>query len=418
MCENYYFCYSFNITNRTMNNALSNRLKNMSESETLAMSQKSRELKEKGQDIINLSIGEPDFNTPAFIKEAAKQAIDDNHTHYPPVAGYPELRRAIAEKLQRDNNLLFDPGQIVVSAGAKHSITNAILSIVDPGDEVLVPAPYWVSYKEIIKLAQGVPVVMETSIENDFKITPGQLEKAINAKTKALLYSSPCNPSGSVYGKEELKGLAAVLTNYKNLYVISDEIYELINFVDKHYTIAAYECLKDQVILINGVSKGFAMTGWRLGYMAAPPAIAKACEKLQGQMTSGITTLSQYAAIAALRADPSKTPEIIEMVSTFRERRDMVLDLLQSIPGMKTNQPKGAFYIFPDIHAYFGTSFGNTSIRNSKDLCMYLLEEAGVAMVPGDAFGAPGCIRISYASSRELLEEAVKRMDKALKKLS
>lgn len=397
---------------------LSERLRNMSESETLAMTRRSRELKNKGFDIINLSIGEPDFNTPDFIKEAGKRAIDENHTHYPPVSGYPELREVICEKLKRDNLLLYKPEQIVVSAGAKQSIANAILSLVGPGDEVIVPTPYWVSYKEIIKLALGTPVYIETTIDNDFKITPEQLESAITPKTKVLLYSSPCNPSGSVYSKDELKALAEVLTNYKNVFIISDEIYELINFEDKHRSIAYYNCLKDQVILVNGVSKGFAMTGWRLGYMAAPEKIAKACDKLQGQVTSGINTIAQYAAIEALKIDPKESPEIQEMITTFKERRDLVLELLNDIPGIQTNVPRGAFYVFPNVTAYFGKKFEGQNIDNAEDLCMYLLEKAGVALVPGGAFGNPNCIRLSYAASKEMLIKAVERVKTALSKLN
>ena len=396
---------------------LSERIRNMSESETLAMTRRSRELKCKGFDIINLSIGEPDFNTPEFIKEAGKRAIDENHTHYPPVSGYPELREVICKKLKRDNLLTFKPEQIVVSAGAKQSIANAILSLVGPGDEVIVPTPYWVSYKEIIKLALGTPVYVETSIENDFKITAKQLEAAITPKTKVLLYSSPCNPSGSVYSKEELKSLAEMLTDYKNIFIISDEIYEFINFEGKHRSIAYYNCLKDRVILVNGVSKGFSMTGWRLGYMAAPEKIAKACDKLQGQVTSGINTIAQYAAIEALKVDPKKSPEIQKMVQTFKERRNFVLELLQKIPGLQTNVPKGAFYVFPDVSSYFGKKFEGNVIKNSTDLCMYLLEKACVALVPGEAFGDPNCIRLSYAASKEMLLKAIERIKLALSKL-
>lgn len=397
-----------------MMEVLSERLMNMSESETLAMTRKSRELKCKGFDVINLSIGEPDFDTPGFIKDAAIKAINENRTHYPPVAGFPELKQAISDKLKRDNNLDYGTDQIVVSAGAKHSIANAILSIIGPGDEVIVPTPYWVSYKEIIKLAEGKPVFLETSIENDFKITPQQLEEAINSKTKAIIYSSPCNPSGSVYTKQELKGLAEVLTNYKNVFIISDEIYELINFVGKHETIGQFSCLKDQLIIINGVSKGFAMTGWRIGYMAAPKIIADACDKIQGQMTSGVCTISQYAAIEALKADPATSPEITEMVATFMERRDYVIDLLKDTPHIKTNVPQGAFYIFMNVEETFGKRIGDFKINNASDLSMYLLEKAYVGLVPGDAFGNPKCLRLSYAASKELLKEAVLRISKAL----
>ncbi|MBU2652301.1 MAG: pyridoxal phosphate-dependent aminotransferase [Bacteroidetes bacterium] len=397
---------------------LTERLRNMSESETLAMTRKSRELQCQGFDVINLSIGEPDFNTPDFIKEAAMKAIAENRTHYPPVAGIQVLRQAVSDKLKRDNNLDYRPEQIIISAGAKHSIANAMLSIIGPGDEVLVPAPYWVSYKEIIKLAQGTPVFIETSIDNDFKITPAQLEASITSKTKAIIYSSPCNPSGSVYTRNELKGLAEVLTNYKNIFIISDEIYELINFEGRHESIAQFTCLKDQVILINGVSKGFAMTGWRIGYMAAPDVIAKACDKLQGQFTSGVSTIAQYAAIAALQADPKNTPEIDYMVKTFRERRDYVLDLLAEIPGFKTNKPQGAFYVFINVKEHFGKRIDGKVITNASDLSMYLLEKACVALVPGDAFGNPNCLRLSYATSKELLREAVRRISEAIQKLN
>ena len=396
---------------------LSERLRNMSESETLAMTRRSGELKSKGFDIINLSIGEPDFNTPEFIKNAAIKAINENHSHYPPVSGYPELRKAICEKLKRDNFLDYKPEQIVVSAGAKHSIANAILSLVGPGDEVIVPAPYWVSYNELIKLALGTPVYIETSIDNDFKFTAEQLEAAITPNTKVLLFSSPCNPSGSIYSKKELKSFAEVLTNYKNIFIISDEIYELISFKKKHHSISYYNCLKGQVILINGISKGFAMTGWRLGYMAAPVKIAKACDKIQGQVTSGINTITQYAAIEALKADPKNTPEIQEMVETFKERRDLVLELLKEIPGLKTNTPKGAFYVFPDVTAYLGKKFEGNTINDANDLCMYLLEKAGVALVPGGAFGNPDCIRLSYAASKEMLIKAIERVKLALSNL-
>ncbi len=394
---------------------LSERLRNMSESATLAMTRKSRELTSKGYDVINLSIGEPDFDTPDFIKKAAIKAINDNHTHYPPVAGFQELRQVVVNKLKRDNDLEYKAEQIIISAGAKHSIANAMLSIIGPGDEVIVPTPYWVSYKEIIKLAQGIPVFIETSLENDFKITPEQLEQAINPRTKAIIYSSPCNPSGSVYTRQELKGLAEVLTNYKNVFIISDEIYELISFVGKHESIAQFNCLKDQVIIINGVSKGFAMTGWRIGYMAAPKVVAQACDKLQGQITSGVCTISQYAAIEALKADPYERPEITEMIKIFRERRNFVLDLLKDVPGIKTNMPQGAFYVFMNVQNLYGKKFGGYSINNANDLALYLLEHAHVALVPGDAFGNPDCLRLSYATSKDLLKEAVKRIQQALK---
>lgn len=398
-------------------NALSDRINFLSESETLAMTRKSRELKAKGYDVINLSIGEPDFNTPEFIKDAAHEAIDQNKTHYPPVSGYPELRQAIAEKFKRDNGLDYTAEQIVVSGGAKHSIANAMLCLVNKGDEVIVPAPYWVSYKEIIKLAEGVPVVIEALIENDFKFTPEQLEAAISPKSKVLIYSSPCNPTGSVYSREELKGIAAVIAAHPDLYVISDEIYELIRFEGKHESIAQFQAIKDRVITINGVSKGFAMTGWRVGFLAASPEIAKACDKLQGQITSATSSISQYASLAAVKCDPSKNEEIREMVDTFRERRDLVHGLLEEIPGFINNMPLGAFYFFPDISEYFGKKFGEQPINNSTDLCMYLLNHAHVALVPGDAFGDPNCIRISYATSKKLLITAMARISDALAEL-
>lgn len=394
--------------------ALSERINLLSESETLAMTRKSRELKAKGYDVINLSIGEPDFNTPEFIKEAAKRAIDQNKTHYPPVSGYPELRQAIADKFMRDNGLEYTADQIVVSGGAKHSIANAMLCLVNKGDEVIVPAPYWVSYKEIIKLAEGKAVVVETSIDNDFKITPDQLEAAISPQSKVLIYSSPCNPSGSVYSRDELKGLADVIARHPQLYVISDEIYELIRFEGTHTSIAEFGEIKDRVITINGVSKGFAMTGWRVGFLAASPEIAKACDKLQGQITSATSSISQYAAMEAMKCDPAQNEEIRHMVETFRERRDLVYGLLEEIPGFKNNIPNGAFYFFPNVSDYFGKKFGDQVISNSSELCMYLLNNAYVALVPGEAFGNPNCIRISYATSKKLLITAMARVSEAL----
>ncbi|NQT78726.1 MAG: pyridoxal phosphate-dependent aminotransferase [Bacteroidetes bacterium] len=396
---------------------LSDRINMLSESETLAMTRKSRELKAKGFDVINLSIGEPDFNTPEFIKEAAKKAIDENKTHYPPVSGYPELRQAISEKLKRDNGLDYSPDQIVVSGGAKHSIANAMLCLLNKGDEVIVPAPYWVSYKEIIKLAEGIPIVVQTTIENDFKITAEQLEAAISPKTKILIYSSPCNPTGSVYSKEELKAIAEVVAAHPGIYIISDEIYELISFEGKHESIAQFDFIKDRVITINGVSKGFAMTGWRVGYLAAPIEIAKACDKLQGQMTSATCSISQYASIEAMKCDPATSDEIKAMVGTFLERRNLVLGLLEAIPGFINNVPEGAFYFFPNVKAYFGKKFQGEEIRNSNDLCMYLLNNAYVALVPGDAFGNPNCLRVSYAASKDLMITAIARVSKALEEL-
>ncbi len=396
---------------------LSDRIKNLEESATLAMTRKSRELQCKGLDIINLSIGEPDFNTPGFIKDAAKKALDENYTHYPPVPGYQELREAICLKLKRDNNLDYKPAQIVVSTGAKQSLANCVLSVVNPGDEVIVPAPYWVSYSELVKLAEGLPVYVTAGIESDFKITPAQLEAAITERTKLLMFNSPCNPTGSVYTQDELTGLADVLLKYPQVFIISDEIYEYINFSGKHHSLASFDGLKDRVALVNGVSKGYAMTGWRLGYMAAHPAIAEACNKMQGQMTSGTCSIAQRAAIDAMLRNPGDTPELLEMVAAFRKRRDLLLELLNEIPGLKTNIPDGAFYIFPDVTEYYGKSDGNTTIRNGDDLCMYLLEKACTALVPGSAFGDPACIRFSYATSEDRLILAAQRIKEALKGL-
>jgi aspartate aminotransferase len=396
---------------------LAQRILNLSESETLAMTRRSRELSAKGIDVINLSIGEPDFNTPEHIKAAAIRAINENKTHYPPVPGYPELRRAICEKLKRDNDLDYRPEQIVVSSGAKHSIANAIISLVNPGDEVIVPSPYWVSYKELIKLARGTSVFIPASGQTDFKITAEQLEAAITPKTKLLLYSSPCNPSGTVYTKEELRSFAEVIAKHPNIFIISDEIYELINFDCHHESIAQFDFIRDQVILINGVSKSFAMTGWRVGYMAAPEWISKACDKLQGQMTSATSSISQYATLEAMRTDPKTSPEIRDMVFTFRQRRNGVLEMLKTIPDLGLNMPQGAFYFFPNVSRYFGRSFNGKQINNASDLSMYLLDDAHIAVVPGDAFGSPECIRISYATSMEKLVEAMSRLKNALAQL-
>jgi aspartate aminotransferase len=397
---------------------IAQRIINLSESETLAMTRRSRELCAQGIDVINLSIGEPDFNTPDNIKNAAIKAIHENKTHYPPVPGFPELRKAICLKLKRDNNLDYTPDQIVVSTGAKHSITNAILSLVNAGEEVILPAPYWVSYKEMVKLARGKAVFINSTCENDYKITPEDLERHITPNTKVIVYSSPCNPSGSVYSKEELAGFAKVIARHPGVYVISDEIYELINMDCHHESIAQFEEIRDQVILINGVSKGFAMTGWRLGYMAAPLQIAKACEKLQGQITSATSSISQYAAIEAMMTDPKTSAAIRDMVFTFRKRRNKMLEILKTIPGLKTNVPKGAFYFFPDVTSYFGKSYNGQVIRNASDLTAYLLDVGHVALVPGDAFGNPDCIRISYAASMEQLLEALERIRTALADLT
>lgn len=399
-------------------NPIADRINRMAESETLAMSRMSRELTAQGHHVINLSIGEPDFNTPDFIKEAAKQALDQNFTRYTPVPGYPELRQAICRKFRRDNGLEFTPEQIVVSTGAKHSIANVMMSLVNEGDEVLVPVPYWVSYKEIIKLAGGIPVYVPTDISSDFKVTPEQLRAAITPKTKVLIYSSPCNPSGSVYTRDELRGIADVVSGFPSVYVIADEIYEHINFVGKHESIGQFENIRDRVITVNGVSKGFAMTGWRLGFIGAPLPIAKACDKLQGQITSGTCSISQRAAIAAMDADPEKTPEMDVMKEAFRKRRDALVVMLKEIPGFKTNIPDGAFYLFPDVSAWFGKCYGDNPISNAGDLSMFLLNEAHVALVPGDAFGSPECLRFSYATSMEELTEAVRRIKVALQKLN
>jgi len=393
---------------------LSDRINNLAESQTLAMAKKSRELQAQGKDIISLSIGEPDFNTPDFIKDAAKKAIDNNITKYTPVPGILDVRKAISEKFKRDNNLNYAADQIVVSTGAKQSIANVILSMVNPGEEVIVPIPYWVSYIETIKLAEGIPVTIPTSVESNFKITPEQLQKAITPKTKMMVFSTPCNPSGSVYTKDELKALADIIIQHPDLYVISDEIYEYINFVGKHESLAQFDFIYDRVITVNGVSKGYAMTGWRIGYIGAPKWIADACEKMQGQFTSGACSIAQMAAMAGVKAEPSIT---FEMRDAFKKRRDLVLNLLKEIPGLKTNVPDGAFYIFPDISSYFGKSYNNYHIKNSNDLSMFLLEEGNVALVSGDAFGDDNCIRFSYATSEDKLIESVKRVKEALAKL-
>lgn len=398
-------------------NILSDRINKLAESETLAMSRKSRELKALGHDVVNLSLGEPDFFTPDHIKMAAKDALDNNFTFYPPVSGYLELREAICRKLKRDNRLTYTPDQIVVSTGAKQSIANCVLSILNPGDEAIIPSPYWVSYKEVIKLAEAKGVFVPAKLENDFKITPAQLEAAITPKSKVFLFSSPCNPTGTVYLREELKALAEVLARHPNIIIISDEIYEHINFVGSHESIAQFDFIRDMVVIINGVSKSFAMTGWRLGYMAAPRVIAQACDKLQGQITSGTCTISQRAAITAMDTDPETSSDLKSMREAFRSRRDQMLEWLKEIPGIKTNVPDGAFYIFADVKYYYGKSNGTVIINSGTDLCDYLLDTVYVALVPGVAFGDPDCIRISYATSSEKLKEAVRRMKEALSKL-
>ena len=396
---------------------LSNRILNMAESETLAMTSKARELKAQGKDVISLSIGEPDFDTPEVVKEAAKKAIDQNFTHYPPVPGYADLREAICTKFKRDNNLDFKPEQIVVSTGAKQSIYQLVQCLVNPGDEVIIPTPFWVSYKEIVRVAEGKCVYVKTLIENDFKVTPEQIEQAITPRTKLIMFSSPSNPTGMLYTKEELRGIADVVARHENLFVMADEIYEHINFVGHHESIAQFDDIKDRVITVNGVAKGFAMTGWRIGFIAAPTVIAKACNKLQGQVTSATCSIAQKAATCAMLMDPTTSDDIINMRDTFLKRRDMVYRLLTDIPGLKVRLPQGAFYFFPDVSSYFGKSFGSIKINNSTDLCMYLLNEANVATVMGSAFGDDNCIRLSYATSEELLVEALRRIKEALLKL-
>ncbi len=393
---------------------LSQRVITMAESETLAMTRIAREMKSQGIDVISLSIGEPDFNTPEIVKDAGKKAIDENFTHYPPVPGYLDLRQAICKKLKRDNNLDYTPEQIVVSTGAKQSIANLALAVINPGDEVVIPTPFWVSYKEIVKLAEGVPVYVRCTIENDFKVTAQQLEDAITPKTKMIMFSSPSNPTGMLYSQEELKAIAAVVAKHPHVLVMADEIYEHINFEGKHQSIGQFKEIKDQVITINGVAKGFAMTGWRIGYIAAALPIAKACDKIQGQITSATCSIAQRATICAMEIDPTTDKDIINMRNTFRERRDLMYKLLKEIPEINVTLPQGAFYFFPDVKSYFGKSYGKYVINNSVDLSMYLLNEGHVALVPGNAFGDPDCIRFSYATSSDLLIEAVKRIKEAL----
>jgi aspartate aminotransferase len=393
---------------------LAERLGRFEESQTIGMAKLGRELSAKGFDVINLSFGEPDFQTPDHIKEAAKTAIDDGFTFYTPVAGYPDLRKAISEKFKRENNLDYAPDEVMVSVGAKHSIMNVVLSLVNPGDEVIIPTPYWVSYSAMIKLAEGVPVFLHTKVEQDYKITAGQLERAITPRTKLFMFSSPCNPTGSFYSKEELHELALVFARHSDVYIISDEIYEHINFVGRHESIAQFSFIKDRVITVNGVSKGFAMTGWRIGYIGAQKSITQACEKVQGQFTSGPCSIAQKAALAALNSSMRPTEEMCE---AFKRRRDLVLGLTNGIPGFRTNIPEGAFYVFPDVSDYFGKSDGTTRIHTAEDLCMYILNNAYVSIVTGEAFGAPDCIRISYAASDEKLVEAFGRIRELLSKL-
>lgn len=395
-----------------MSSNVSSRIQNMETSATLAMAAKARELKTQGIDIIGLSLGEPDFNIPDFIKEAAKKAIDENYSSYTAVDGYIELKVAIAHKFKRDNHLNYTPNQIVVSTGAKQSLYNVAMAVLDPGDEVILPAPYWVSYRDIVKLAEGVPVEVSTSIEADFKMTAAQLEQAITPKTKMLWFSSPCNPSGSFYHKSELEAIAEVLKAHPQIIVVSDEIYEHINFSNNgHFSIASIESMYDRTVTVNGVSKAFAMTGWRIGYIGAPEWLAKACTKLQGQVTSGANSIAQRAVIEALMAPV----ECIQyMVDAFKNRRNLVLALLGKIEGFKVNIPEGAFYVFPDISYYFGKTLKGMHISNASDFALFLLEHAQVATVSGDAFGDENCIRISYAASEEMLTEAIHRISKAV----
>ncbi|MDM1346926.1 pyridoxal phosphate-dependent aminotransferase [Myroides marinus] len=393
------------------NQFLSDRINSLTTSQTLAMAAKARELKEQGVDVISLSLGEPDFNAPEFIKEAAIQAIKDNYSKYPPVDGYKELKEAISHKFKRDNNLNYAPSQIVVSTGAKQSLYNVAHVMINPGDEVVIPAPYWVSYAEIVKMAEGTPVEVPTSIESDFKITPEQLEAAITPKTKMIWFCSPCNPSGSVYSKEEFEAIAKVLEKYPNIFILSDEIYEHINFTGNHCSIGTIGNLIDRTITVNGIAKAFAMTGYRIGYIGAPEFIAKACTKMQGQVTSGANSIAQRATITAVEADPSV---LKDMVSAFKNRRDLVVGLLREIPGVKINVPEGAFYVFPDMSSFFGKTLQGVRIDNADDLSMYLLEKAHVATVTGVAFGNPDCIRMSYATSEDQLKEAFRRIKEAL----
>lgn len=394
-----------------MNPDLSNRINAMATSATLAMAAKARELKEKGIDVIGLSLGEPDFNVPEFVKEAAIKAVNDNYHSYTPVDGYGELKQAIIKKFKRDNELSYKPSQIVVSTGAKQSLANLAMVLLNEGDEVILPSPYWVSYSDISKVAGGVPIEIPTSIDNDFKMNPEDLEAAITPNTKMVIYSSPCNPSGSVYTKNELRALADVLINHPNIIVISDEIYEHINFSEGHTSMASFEDMYDRTVVVNGVSKAFSMTGWRIGYVGAPEWIARACNKMQGQVTSGANCIAQRAVITALENSPEK---IMYMVDEFKNRRKLILGLLSEISGIKTNEPQGAFYVFPNISSYFGKTIRGKHLRTASDFAIFLLEEARVATVSGEAFGNPNCIRISYAASKEDITEAMRRIKEAL----
>lgn len=393
---------------------LSDRLLAMEESATIAMSRKSRELKAEGKDVISLSLGEPDFHTPDFIKDAAVEAMEQNFTTYTPVPGYDDLRESICDKFKRDNGLSYTKDQIVVSTGAKQSIANTVMSLINPGDVVLIPAPYWVSYIEIVKVAGGIPKIVNADIHSDFKLTAEQLEANLSSDIKLMVFSTPCNPTGSVYSKEELEALSKVIAKYKNLIVISDEIYEHINFVGKHESLAQFDAIYDQVVTINGVSKAWAMTGWRLGYLGAPKEIAAACSKIQGQFTSGTSSITQRATIAALK----KSPDYLkDMLAAFKSRRALVLKALEGMDGVLVNEPEGAFYFFPDVSSFFGKSANGKTITNATELSLYLLEEALVAVVTGEAFGDPNCIRISYATDEATLTKAMERIDSALQKL-
>ncbi len=394
---------------------LSSRLNRFNEPETLKMAKLGRELRAKGIDVIDLSLGEPDFDTPDHIKESAKKAIDDNWSHYTPVAGFADLREAVCKKLKRDNNLDYKAENIIVSTGAKQSLANVIMAVIDTDDEVVIPTPFWVTYSELVRLAEGKPVFIQSSIESDYKISPQQLEAAITPKTKLFLFSSPCNPSGAVYSKKELEGLAEVFRKYPEVLIISDEIYEYINYTGKHESIAQFDDLKDRVIIVNGLSKGFAMTGWRLGYIAADPAIVKGCEKLQGQFTSGTNSIAQRAAIDALVGDLAPS---IRMAEEFTSRRQKMLELLAGIPGIKCSEPDGAFYVFPVVKEYFGKKHGNEVLNNADDLAMYLLNTAHVSTVTGSAFGEPTCIRLSFANSMKNIENGLARIKDALAKLN
>ena len=393
---------------------LSSLLQRFNEPETLKMAKLGRELRAQGFDITDLSLGEPDFDTPDHIKVAAKKAIDENYSHYTPVAGYPDLREAICTKLKRDSGLHYTPDQIIVSTGAKQSIYNTVMSIVDKGDEVIIPTPFWVTYSEIVRMAGGAVKIVKTSIDNGYKITAAELEAAITEKTKLFMFSSPCNPSGAVYSKEELRALAEVFKKHPGVFIMSDEIYEYINFMGKHESIAQFELLKDRVILINGLSKGYAMTGWRLGYIAAHATVARACEKIQGQVTSGANAVTQRAAITALTGDMQPTAM---MLAEFTNRRRRVMELLAEIPGIVCSEPEGAFYVFPQVNHFFGKADGDDTIENADELCMYLLNKAHVSTVTGSAFGEPNCIRISFANSMENIEKGIEKIKRALAKL-